>query len=193
MKYCPTCNKNFTDDDLGFCIDDGTVLLSGASPASQDSQATRVFEAPPTTVINSSPTDYGFGAPSPSPLPSPEPYRWANEAPVPPPAVVAPQWSPPPPPVYGLQQSQQQTVAILSLVFGLASITLGWICGGLILGLIGIVLGIVALSQAKKNPTRYGGRPLAFGGIATGSFVVVVHLILFAIYIVAMIIGAASR
>lgn len=189
MKYCPTCNKNFTDDDLGFCLDDGTVLLSGASP---DSQATRVFEPPPTAVINSSPTDYGLGSPSPSLLPSPEPYRWANEAPVPPPAAVAPQWTPPPPPVYGVQQSQQQTVAILSLVFGLASITVGWICGGPILALIALVLGIVALSQAKKNPTRYGGRPLAIGGMATGAIVIVIYLVFLAIYIVAIAIGAAS-
>ena len=192
MKYCPTCNKNFTDDDLGFCIDDGTVLLTGPSPASPDSQSTRVFDPPATAVINPSPTDYGLGAPSPSPMPAPEPYRWANETPAPPPAV-APQWTPPPPPVYGMQQSQQQTVAILSLVFGLASITFGWICGGLILGLIGLILGIIALSQIKKNPTRNGGSPLAIGGMVTGGIVIVVHLIIFAIYIVAIAISAASR
>jgi hypothetical protein len=92
-----------------------------------------------------------------------------------------------------VQQSQQQTVAILSLVFGLSSITFGWICGGLILGLIGLILGIIALSQIKKNPSRNGGRPLAIGGMVTGGIVIVVHLIIFAIYIVALVIGAASR
>ncbi len=27
MKRCPTCNKTFTDQDLSFCIDDGTPLV----------------------------------------------------------------------------------------------------------------------------------------------------------------------
>ncbi len=26
MKRCPTCNKTFTDQNLSFCIDDGTPL-----------------------------------------------------------------------------------------------------------------------------------------------------------------------
>ena len=28
MKRCPTCNKTFTDQNLSFCIDDGTPLLA---------------------------------------------------------------------------------------------------------------------------------------------------------------------
>ena len=28
MKRCPTCNKTFTDQNLSFCIDDGTPLLT---------------------------------------------------------------------------------------------------------------------------------------------------------------------
>lgn len=28
MKRCPTCNKTFTDQNLSFCLDDGTPLLS---------------------------------------------------------------------------------------------------------------------------------------------------------------------
>lgn len=30
MKRCPTCNKTFTDQNLSFCIDDGTPLLHEA-------------------------------------------------------------------------------------------------------------------------------------------------------------------
>lgn len=28
MKQCPKCNRNYTDDSLNFCLDDGTVLNS---------------------------------------------------------------------------------------------------------------------------------------------------------------------
>ena len=28
MKHCPTCNKNFTEEHLSFCVDDGTPLVT---------------------------------------------------------------------------------------------------------------------------------------------------------------------
>jgi hypothetical protein len=190
MKYCPICNRTFTDDGLGFCTDDGTVLLAGAAPLSEN-QETKMFSGlPPATAVipPSNPTDYGLGSQPATPTaPAPvEPYRWANEAP--------PVWTPPPPPpVYPAVNQAQQTLAILSLVFGLAAITFGWICGGLILAIVGLILGFVALSQIKKNPTKYGGRPMAIGGIVTGAIVIVIHLVILAIWIVAMALSAASR
>lgn len=35
MKRCPTCNKTFTDQNLSFCIDDGTPLLTIADSADE--------------------------------------------------------------------------------------------------------------------------------------------------------------
>ncbi len=35
MKRCPTCNKTFTDQNLSFCIDDGTPLLAVAEGADE--------------------------------------------------------------------------------------------------------------------------------------------------------------
>lgn len=35
MKRCPTCNKTFTDQNLSFCIDDGTPLVTIADPADE--------------------------------------------------------------------------------------------------------------------------------------------------------------
>ncbi len=84
-------------------------------------------------------------------------------------------------------------MAILSLVFGLAAITIGWLCFGLPLGILALILGVVALSQIKRNPALYGGKPLAIGGMVTGGIVLLVHLALLAIWIVMLIIGAASR
>jgi hypothetical protein len=189
MKHCPTCKTNFLDDDLGFCTDDGTVLLPGDVPVTGEAQETRIFPEPPVTaVINQAPpTDYGLGNAVHNRPQTPEPYRWANESP-------PPVWTPPaPPPMYPLNQQQSQTVAILSMVFGLAGITFGWICGGFFLGLAAIILGLIALSQIKKNPSRYGGKPLALVGIITGGLVFVVHLIIFAIWIIMLAIGSVSH
>ena len=191
MKHCPTCSANFDDDDLGYCTDDGTPLLAGANPFGQDAQATKLFDEQPVTQVMSAPrpTQYGVGTP-PMQAPTPEPYRWANESP----PAPAPAWTPPPVPMYpAIRQQQQTTVAILSLVFGLASITIGWICFGLPLGILAMILGFVALSQIRRNPAQYGGKPLALCGLITGGIVFLVHVAIFVIWIVAMIIGAASR
>ncbi len=67
---------------------------------------------------------------------------------------------------------QEQTVmplkkgmAIASLVLGIVSIPT---CGLLVVGSIaGIVLGILAINNANKNPHQYGGKGLAIGGIVT--------------------------
>ena len=47
MKRCPTCNKTYTDQNLSFCIDDGTPLTPVTSPVDE------------TTVVNPSPEERG--------------------------------------------------------------------------------------------------------------------------------------
>ena len=81
------------------------------------------------------------------------------------------------------RQQQQQSLAIASLICGLLSITLGVICGGPVLGIAAIVLGIIALMQNKSDPQRYGGKGLAIGGIITGSLWIV-----FGVFILLMLI-----
>lgn len=59
MKQCPQCNRNYEDDSLRFCLDDGEVLRPVAGPPSApDPNATLVYgspetwrHAPPTAVI----------------------------------------------------------------------------------------------------------------------------------------------
>jgi uncharacterized membrane protein len=75
-------------------------------------------------------------------------------------------------------------------VFGIAGITFGWICGGLILGLLAVILGFVALTQIKNNPLRYGGKPMAIGGMVTGGIVLLIHLALLAFWIIMLAIGS---
>jgi len=46
MKRCPGCRRDYADETLNFCLDDGSVLLDG--PASMDEPATAVFGVPPS-------------------------------------------------------------------------------------------------------------------------------------------------
>ena len=87
-----------------------------------------------------------------------------------------------------------RTAILLGLgLAAVAGITFGWICGGLILGILAVIFGFVALSQTKKDPAKYGGKPLAFGGLVTGGIVLLVHLAILVIWIVALVFSSLSR
>ena len=45
MKRCPECRRNYYDDTLLYCLDDGNGLLEG--PASVDEPATAILSEPP--------------------------------------------------------------------------------------------------------------------------------------------------
>lgn len=45
MKRCPQCSRDYNDDSLKFCLDDGAELLFGPG---RDEPATAVFAVPPT-------------------------------------------------------------------------------------------------------------------------------------------------
>lgn len=44
MKRCPECRRDYTDETLSFCLDDGTPLLDG--PATMDEPATAILSEP---------------------------------------------------------------------------------------------------------------------------------------------------
>jgi type II secretory pathway pseudopilin PulG len=63
-------------------------------------------------------------------------------------------------------------MAVASLILGVLSVpTLGCVCVGAITA---IVLGIVALMRANREPQHYGGKGAAIGGIATGALALLI-------------------
>ena len=102
---------------------------------------------------------------------------------------LAPAWQPPPPP-RAYTSAPQQSLAILSLVLGIVSVTVGWCCYfGVITGPIAVGLGIVALVQIKNNPTQYAGKPLAIGGIVTGGLYFVFLALIVLLYGLSFLMG----
>lgn len=69
MKVCPKCQKTYSDDNLNFCLDDGTVLTQQAQ--AQDSMPETVFMNPPrptnpqTSFGNQPATQSSWNAPPP--------------------------------------------------------------------------------------------------------------------------------
>ncbi|MCK4658652.1 MAG: DUF4190 domain-containing protein [Phycisphaerae bacterium] len=90
----------------------------------------------------------------------------ACEAVVTVPAMDTPPMSAPPPGMSypdGGGPPVQTGLAVAALVCGIAGLV---IC--LPAGIVGVIMGIVALLRANREPQRYGGKGLAIGGICTG-------------------------
>ncbi len=86
--------------------------------------------------------------------------------------------------------SPNQTLAGVSLGLGVTSLVIGWCCSsGLMLGPAALVTGFIALSQIKKDPTKYGGRGFAIGGIVTGTVFLCIYILIMIIYGLAVIGG----
>jgi hypothetical protein len=177
MKRCPTCNQQFTDEWLTFCTHDGTALVE--IKGSVEPPPTFAYPPiPPTVSRSEEPT-----------LDLPDVY-----SPPPVPLVARPTspvgWQPPPPPFVA---AQQQTLAVVSLILGITSITIGWCCSiGILTAPVAVALGIAALVQIKNNPSRYTGKGMAVGGVVTGGLYLGLILLLILIYGMAILAGGLN-
>lgn len=92
----------------------------------------------------------------------------------PPPGVYAPPPGPYSQPGYGAPYGQPGTngMATGSLVSALIALPAYLFCFGFVLSIVGIVLGVVALTQIDKNPGQRG-REMAIAGIVIGGVALV--------------------
>jgi TolB-like protein/Tfp pilus assembly protein PilF len=67
MKRCPECRRDYFDDSLSYCLEDGAELIQGSVPSPQDEPATAILhaaditgEAPTRTQIRTSGDADGF-------------------------------------------------------------------------------------------------------------------------------------
>jgi hypothetical protein len=172
MKQCPRCLLTYDDDQLNFCLNDGELLTAfGRSPTHSGDEATR------TLILDQSRATNPVGWPS-SPANAPLEQWQSPNAPV-------PQFG-----QYLMPLSANKTMAGLSLGLGITSLVIGWCCSsGMVLGPAALVTGFIALSQMKKDPSQYGGRGLAIGGIVTGSIFLCLYVLILVIWGLATIGG----
>jgi type II secretory pathway pseudopilin PulG len=83
-------------------------------------------------------------------------------------------------PPYGYQQNPYGTpvgpqmktgLALASMIIGIVAFPLTFVLIGILLAPVAVILGIVALRKAAKQPHVYGGKGFAIAGIAVGSVV----------------------
>lgn len=175
MKYCPQCNRQYTEAWLTFCSDDGTILIEELSPP-VDPNWNPVIREPQVDSRSEQETQW-------LPRQPPMPDGWVAPDERPP---MTPVWQPPPPPPQPIT-TPSQGLAIGSMITGSLGLVLG--CFGPLPGIAAIVLGCVALSQIKKSPQTTGGKPLAIIGIVTGSLTLVFYGLLWIWIILAGALG----
>ncbi|MDX6443662.1 MAG: hypothetical protein QOH71_736 [Blastocatellia bacterium] len=143
MKSCPTCNRTF-EDSFTFCLIDGAVLSAPFDPqATQRIPDARTTKPPPTEV-----------------LPSHMEVKRENLRPTMP-SPVSPPMLPPPQPYAPLEYTPPN-YAKVSVE---KQDSLGWILGGLTIGMmLGIIIGL-----STNDPK--GAIPLGLFGALLGAVI----------------------
>ena len=181
MKYCPVCKRQFDEPWLSFCSDDGTPLIQELTPPADPNWNPRIRdprvktpdEEPTQWLPRDPPLGGGWIAPDERPPMSPGPWT--------PPQPIAPlQYVP------GLKRSDGLSLA--SMITGIAGLLLAG-CFGPIPGIVALVLGLIALSQIKKSPEKYGGKPYATAGVILGAISILFYG---AIFLFILLRGALS-
>jgi hypothetical protein len=169
MKYCPLCKRRFDEAWLSFCSDDGTPLIQELTPPADPNWDPKIRETKVET-------------------PDEQATQWLPRDPPVPGAWIAPDerppmspgpWTPPPPPVapYRTRTQQSQNLALASMITAIAGLLLAG-CFGPLPGIVGLVLGLVALSQIKKSPEKYSGKPMATAGVIIGGITVLFYILI---------------
>lgn len=164
MKYCPQCNRQYSEAWLAFCADDGTPLIQDLSPPVDPNWDPKIRE-PKVDTASEQETQW---------LPREPPMPGAWVAPDERPPMSPGPWQPPPPPLTANRQQPSQGLALASMITGILGILTGG-CFGPIPGIIALVLGLTALSQIKKTPDKVGGKPFATAGVIIGAITVVFY------------------
>ena len=86
-------------------------------------------------------------------------------------------WQPPPPPYVRSSTQPNQSLALASMIVGIVGLALGG-CLGPVPGIVALILGLTALSQIKKSPQEYGGKPFATAGVVIGSVSIAFFLLM---------------
>jgi len=183
------------DEDAGFSKTTPPIPSPFGSAPPHEPEAP-VFSAPepePPAFVQPEPPAPAFNpfehsAPEPAaplaesnwtPQPAAQDQSWQNEP------MQNPQYQP----GSGIPAGgQNQTLAIVSLVLGIAGLIF---CGGLT-GPPAVITGIMAKKKASNNPAEYGGAGLALGGIITGILGTLLLLLVVAYFVFVFLIVGAS-
>jgi len=161
MKICPSCRQTYNDDNLNFCLNDGSYL----QPFTANEPKTVLMDEPRiTNQTNWEQQNYQ------------PPSVWEGQQ-----SIQNQQ------PNYLTQVGgQSQSLATVSLVLGIFGLLLFCCQLGVPLGAGALITGFIAMNQEKSNPEKYSGRGLAIGGMITGGIALIIGIGYFILTIAGM-------
>ncbi len=186
QRKCHNCGTSYEENALKFCLQCGTELYGITNDST-------------TPLRQSKSTNPGT-----SPFPTQQASR-DNYLPPQSFGQQANQWQPPPAPVAQWQnqglgqntpfaspmipQGQNQTLPIVSLVFGILSVCcyIGWITGP-----VALITGYLGMKNIARDPINYGGKGLATAGMIVGGVFSALWLLIILFYVVIIIIAAVG-
>ena len=62
-------------------------------------------------------------------------------------------------------------------------------CMGPIPGIAALIMGLIALSQIKKEPDKYGGKPFALAGVIIGLVTIAFYLLILVWFVLSLAFG----
>jgi hypothetical protein len=149
MKVCPKCNKNYDDDNLNFCLNDGELLLETESV---DAPPTIMMDAPRQTNENLGNFETGF----PNQNQTDQQNQQIFQTPFGSPQNMM------------MTASKDQTLPIVALVAGILSVVMSCCYLGILFGPVGLIVGFIGISNVNKNSEAYDGKSLAVVGMVLG-------------------------
>ena len=174
MKYCPQCNRQFTEVWLSFCSDDGTPLKHELTPARDPNWDPNIRPAKVEEPPSEQETQW---------LPRDQPLPGGWIAPDERPPMSPGAWTPPQPPYSPpFNKQTSQGLAIASMITAIAGVVSAG-CLGPLPGIAALIMGLVALSQIKREPDKYGGKPFATAGVIIGAISVAFYVLLLLFFI----------
>lgn len=176
MKYCPQCKKRFTESWLSFCSEDGTPLIHELSPPADPIWDPKIRE-PEVKTASEQETQW---------LPPPAPGGWIAPDERPPMRPGA--WVAPPPPYQPARQQSSQALALASMITAIVGIVAGG-CLGPLPAIVALVLGLTALSQIKKSPAQFSGKPFATAGIIISSLNITFYVLVLIWFLLTLLFG----
>lgn len=164
MKVCPICDKTYNDDNLNFCLDDGSTLTELNSD-----------EPPPTVMMDTTRKT------NPNYPPPVQDYQQPAFNDCDQPQFGAPNQQMAHQP-FGVPQhdrpfvSQDKTLPTISLGLGVAGFCLVCCYLGIPLGAAAVVVGSIGMKRVDTDPQQYDGKGLAIAGMIMGGVALLINL-----------------
>jgi hypothetical protein len=74
------------------------------------------------------------------------------------------------------------------MIVGIVGLVAGG-CLGPVPGIVALVLGLMALSQIKKSPEQFGGKPFATAGVVIGAISIAFYMLIIIWFLLALAFG----